>query len=191
MKLTRITCPSCNAEINLDVTNRKTVFCSYCGSQIAIDDGNRTFTRNINVNKSVTVHKVYTDEARIEEARAFEKENEREHKETIVAFIFAGLAFLVIILIGLFSFWGEKKAVSDGKIQVGFSYSEFTGKDYRSAIETLEAQGFTNITTIDLNDAGLFFKKENTIEKVTIDGKESFSSTDYYFPDSKIVITYH
>ena len=65
------------------------------------------------------------------------------------------------------------------------------GKKYQGIIEQLEESGFVNIKTIDMDDAGLFTNKSDTIESVTIDGDSSFSSSDYFDPNSKIIISYH
>ena len=68
---------------------------------------------------------------------------------------------------------------------------EMEEKKYKAIKETLETEGFTNITLIDLDDAGFFDKRKNTIDHVSIDGDTSFSSSDYFYPDAKIIISYH
>ena len=43
-ELKKLNCPSCGATIDVDIKDRDTVFCSYCGTQIAIDDGETVVT---------------------------------------------------------------------------------------------------------------------------------------------------
>ena len=50
MKLKKLDCPACGANINLDVNGRKAVFCPFCGSQFLIDTGETVITKNINKN---------------------------------------------------------------------------------------------------------------------------------------------
>lgn len=60
VKLISLKCPKCNANLSIE-ENRKRCFCSYCGTQIIIDDGSVEHTyRKI-------------DEARIKEAEANER----------------------------------------------------------------------------------------------------------------------
>lgn len=56
MKLIKMTCPNCNAELEVDA-DRKQAFCQYCGTKLLIDD------ETINVNYR------YIDEARVMEAQ--------------------------------------------------------------------------------------------------------------------------
>ena len=55
MKICRMDCPYCGANIEADVENRKIVYCTYCGKQIRIenDSNNITINQNININKNV------------------------------------------------------------------------------------------------------------------------------------------
>ena len=50
MKLQKLDCPACGANINMDVNGRKAVFCPFCGSQFLIDTGETVITKNINKN---------------------------------------------------------------------------------------------------------------------------------------------
>lgn len=87
--------------------------------------------------------------------------------------------------------WDSKKAIEAGEIQIGISSSDMEGKKYQGIIEQLEEIGFVNIKTIDMDDAGIFTNRSDTIERVTIDGTSSFSASEYFNPDSKIIISFH
>ena len=43
MKTKTLKCPSCGASIDVDIQGRDSVFCSYCGQQIQLDDEKREF----------------------------------------------------------------------------------------------------------------------------------------------------
>lgn len=189
MKLTTIKCPSCDGKVDIDIEGKKNIFCPYCGTQIAID------TEEVIITKNINIHNTYTDDARIEEARLKDKENEREHREfkgvMIGLLIFLLVDFAFIFALGFYSDQKEKKSIEAGMLKIGISSSELKGKKYQGIADQLESQGFTRVICIDLHDAGLFKNRNNTIESITVDGESSFSSDDYYYPDVKIVISYH
>lgn len=189
VKLSSLKCPSCGAGIDMDIKGHDSVFCPFCRSQIIIDDGDITITKNININKK------YTNDAAVEKERRKDRQNEREHKEYkwtmigLALFIVADFAFLHFL--GVKEEWDEKKNREAGMIQAGQSSSDLEGKNYSAVVEQLKAAGFSDIKTIDLDDNGWFTNKEDTVESVSIDGDTSFSSSDFFDPEAKIIITYH
>ena len=84
----------------------------------------------------------------------------------------------------------EKKAEREGKISAGY-HSDLIDEDYKTVVAHFEAAGFTNIEVIDLNDSGLAFWNDGKVETISIGGNTSFSSSDYFYPDTKVVITHH
>ena len=94
----------------------------------------------------------------------------------------------VVIFLGLFI----NKSVSqqEGKISAGF-YRDLIGKDYETVEAHFESAGFTNIELIDLNDSGVAFWNEGKVEIISVGGDTSFKSTDYFPPETKVVISYH
>lgn len=189
IKLTQLNCPSCGAGIDMDIKGKNSLFCPFCGNQFAIDDGEVVITKNINI------HNRFTNDAAVEKERRKDRQNEREHKEYKWTMI--GLALFIILdfaflgFMGIKDEWSEKKSINAGQIKVGQSSSDMEGKNYQVVIEQLESAGFTNISSIDLDDAGWLTNKEDTIDSITINGDGSFSSSDYFDPDSKIIISYH
>lgn len=101
-----------------------------------------------------------------------------------------GLLALIPILIfgGLFL----NKAVNkgSGKINAGY-YRDLVGEDYKTVEAHFEAAGFTNIELIDLDDAGIVFWRNDKVETISIGGNTQFESTDWFDPDTKVVISYH
>ena len=63
MKISNIKCPNCGANINVDVSKQKTIFCTYCGQQLEVDNGVKEITYTKNINKNVNVHNRYTNDA--------------------------------------------------------------------------------------------------------------------------------
>ena len=196
MNLKKLSCPSCGANINLELEDRKTVFCPFCGNQFAIDNEKSVQTNNINIHARVT------NDAKVMKEIAKDRENERQHKDSKMSLIFAFSMFAMVFavcfgMLGMSScheqkeHQNEQRASEAGMKRPGRSSNDFEGMNFQAAAAELELAGFINISTIDLNDAGLFKNKKDTIERVTIDGKTSFSSGDYFPPDAQIVITYH
>lgn len=187
MKLQQLKCPSCGAGMDIDVKGRDTVFCPYCGSQFAVDDGETKATYTYNVN----YHERYTDDAAVEKERRKDRENEREHKELKWFFIGFGILMLLLVGIGIIEDISDRVKRASGMVQVGQSYEDMEGQNYRAVVSQLESAGFKNITTIDLEDAILIIRPADTVESVSIGGETTFYAHDYYDPDIPIVIAYH
>ena len=66
-----------------------------------------------------------------------------------------------------------------------------TGGYIVDARTALQAAGFTNIELIDLDDSGLAFWTEDKVDTISVGGDTSFESTDWFDPDTKVVISYH
>ena len=189
----KVVCPCCGAQIEADMDGRDSVFCTYCGCQISLYDnrGEYTTNKNISVNRNITVDKAiqhrYTDDVEIL------KERNRAREERTIWII---LAVMMALLIGFGAIMAgierieEHRAQKEGKISAGSS-SSLIEQDYRTVVATLEATGFTNIEVIDLNNSGLAFWNDGKVETISIGGNTSFSSSDYFYPDTKVVITHH
>ena len=196
MKLVSLRCPNCNANVNTEIGNRSTFFCPYCGGKIYVDDD----VDRVEVNINQTYRKI--DEARIRESenkKAIELKRlahkERKHKWETIQVI--ALLLFVVLNLGALSLMGisydkeQERNIEQGKIQVGTFYEDFEGEKYEAVVKELTARGFTNIQIVDLDDAGLFRNKADTVKSVSINGDNSFSSSSYFFPTDKIIITHH
>ena len=180
MKLNKLICPNCNAQLNIKLENgEEEIFCPYCGQKFLIDDEKKMI--NININKSTV------DEAKIIREKNKEKEDKRNFVVLIITFLISILTLVII--------WGGPQinkivAEKEGKISAG-SYIELIGKDYKSVEAHLKAAGFTNIELIDLNDSGIMFWNNGKVETISIGGNTSFDTTSYFNKDIKIIISYH
>ena len=83
----------------------------------------------------------------------------------------------------------KMEMASKGMVSAGYA-SSYEKENYEYVVTQFEDLGFTNIETIDLDDAG-FRKKKNTVESVSIGGNSSFGEDDYFSLDTRVVITYH
>lgn len=180
MKLNKLICPNCNAQLNIKLENgEEEIFCPYCGQKFLIDDEEKMI--NININKSTV------DEAKIIREKNKEKEDKRNFVVLIITFLISILTLVII--------WGGLQinkivAEKEGKISAG-SYIDLIGKDYKSVEAHLKAAGFTNIELIDLNDSGIMFWNNGKVETISIGGNTSFDTTSYFTKDIKIIISYH
>ena len=83
-----------------------------------------------------------------------------------------------------------KSEIALGKITAGES-QRYEDQDYKAVVKQLQEIGFTNISTVDLDDSGILIWNNGDVESVSINGETYFTSSDYFFPDSHIIITYH
>lgn len=190
MKLQRLSCPNCNASLNMELTKESDyIFCPYCGQQFHIDNEKReyTFNKNININKNINYTKRKINETEIEKAKA-------SAKETKYTLIF--IAAMFILMIGCFTVpslketLDAKKEEQAGKINIGSHY-DYEEKNYEFVIAEFQAIGFEDIEAIDLDDAGIFKNKADTVESVSVNGNSKFTWQDYFFITDKVIITYH
>ncbi len=194
MKLHKLRCPNCDGMLEMKIGGKSDyIFCPYCGQQFFVDDGKKTYTinQNININKNIkvdkTIHNRYTNDAEVIKAQNKEKEDKRS---IMLFFICIALLLGMAIVPSLVMDLNEKSARNEGKISAGF-YRDLLGKDYETVEAHFESAGFTNIELIDLDDSGLAFWKNGKVETISIGGDTSFDSTDFYDPETKVVISYH
>lgn len=189
MSIKRFVCPHCNATNKVDMPDGARLFCSYCGSEI-VSDSNETkktinINKNININKSI--HNRITDDADIIRANT---ESKKEKYDFLGSFIAIGIIAVIAFLIWLGPVISNSVNKNAGKIKAGF-HGDLIGENYQSVEAHFESAGFTNIELIDLDDSGVAFWKEGKVETISVGGKTSFDSLDWFDPDTKVVISYH
>lgn len=202
MKLITLMCPNCKSPLDVDAeTDRKTIYCQYCGSPVYIDD------ESININAKIDHTIRHVDDAKIVKHQAErdyvaylnekdKRDNKSRSRVLIGLVLFLVIDFIALFIMSAISERNDKIAQSEaeekGYISVGLSSSECEGANYKSIVAQLDAAGFTNIEEIDLKDSTLFGKKKNnTVESVSIGGDTRFRSDDYFDPNSKIIVSYH
>lgn len=186
MRTSAIKCPSCGSILNVDVNGREFVFCNYCGEQIHLDTGNRTININQNISKSIriekNIHTRHTDDAKIIKEKVKDRENKRGFILLLVAVL---LPFAIVLCMKIHG----SVSKSQGKIQGGF-YRDYLNQQYDVVEKQLQAAGFTNIEIIDLNDPGIFGTHRGKVQSVSIAGKSSFDSYNWFDPDDKVIISH-
>ena len=186
MNIKTIECPYCGASIEVDIQGRDSVFCNYCGKQMALKDEN-SITKNININKDIKIHKRYTDDADVIRAQTEAKKD----KNDLITFaaIMGALALMAALCLGVPALIKTGNEIS-GNISAGF-YRDLLGEDYKTVEAHFSAAGFKNIELIDLNDAGIAFWNEGKVETISVGGDTSFDILDFFDPNTKVVISYH
>ena len=86
----------------------------------------------------------------------------------------------------------ENRNKAAGLVQISKSNGDFQGMDYRAVENELKSCGFKHIDKSPLHD--IYFGvllKPGRVASVMIDGKESFSSGDWFSRNATVNITYH
>ena len=73
------------------------------------------------------------------------------------------------------------------RIGIGYEASEFIGKDYNEVVSDLQDRGFTNVQTQEDHSG---WAKGNTVVGITVNDENTFNGSEYYLPDTKIVVEY-
>ena len=173
MKLTDFECPYCYETVDVEIDDYDDEgFCPNCGEQIYPKKESRQSTVYIEDNRTT------------------------KHDAKIITIVMRTLVLVMIFALAMSSFYTHQReqaassAQAAGKISAG-SASNYEKEKVDAVVAQLEALGFTNIETIDLNDSGLAFWNSGKVASVSINGDNSFSTDDYFFPTDKVVITYH
>lgn len=120
-----------------------------------------------------------------------QKEAQRKERLEFISAHWKGLLILVVsFIIGGIVI----SAVSERKnwITIGVSSTKIEGMHYEDVAHRLENAGFTNITVEAKQDLNMRrISEQDTVDEVFISGDNSFSSTDKFRNDAKIVIIYH
>ena len=193
MKLHKLTCPNCDGMLKVEVKNQDQIYCPYCGQQFLVDSEKKEYT--VNVNKHIRVdknmHYRYTDDAEVIKAQLKDREDKRALLVLLVMFVGGILSlFLSIVIPDAIADHKEAQALREGKISAGY-YGDLIGEDYKTVEAHFESAGFTNIELIDLDDSGLKFWTDGDVTVISIGGETNFSSSDYFDPATKVVISHH
>lgn len=189
----------------------ESLFCNACGTKITNKDvviNEKTYNTNIVKNPKGTAESFfdYLNENKKRKSIENEKrriqqieEDKRNNKIAIIAMIFLfAFAIIMFSILGI-SACVEKqereqyieKSIAQGKITVQSSDDDLKGENYQTVKSQLESAGFTNIELIDLNDGGFLGLETDKVKSVSIAGDNDFDAYDYFFPNDKIIITYH
>ena len=203
MKVYKVICPSCKAELNIE-KSKEYVKCEYCGSKVFLEDGTKKVEVTKNINKSTK------DETKIKEIESKERiklkqmelEEERKMKIAkivIISIIGISVLFFSIKLISKayesINDWYEERQLNkerESQSQIPVSAEEAKEIHYTELVERLKNAGFTNIKTMPIEDLVFgVLTKDGEVENITINGNSSFYKGEWFEKNSKILITYH
>ena len=94
-------CPSCGAELEVE-KGRESIFCSYCGTKILINNDHEYIYRNID--EARIKESENEREIRLRELELEEKENEKYHKLIMIAY---GISLAFVVIGAVLSIWWE------------------------------------------------------------------------------------
>lgn len=187
-ELDAMKCPECGAQLNFK-DDQEFCYCSYCGTQVYKTNKNEKRIIFQKINDAKIKKEEVKREIEIEKLKHEERESKRNN---IMLIIMMGLMFIPSIAFfasNTITEYSNKQKYEQGFIRVGY-YEDYIGKNYEVVISELHELGFEKIETYDLNDSGLF-KKENSIESISIGGNSKFSSETWFKPSDKVIISYH
>lgn len=173
MKLTDFECPYCYETVDIEIDDYDDEgFCPSCGEQVYPKEETRQRI-------------VYVEDNRT-----------TKHDAKVMAIVMGMLVLIMVFALAMSAFFTHQSeqaassAQAAGKISAG-SASDYEKEKLDAVVAQLEALGFKNIETIDLDDSGLAFWNNGKVASISINGDDSFSSNDYFFPTDKVIITYH
>lgn len=214
MKVKPLICPRCGADLS-PAGERNAYRCSRCGLNVVLD-----FTSVEGMSEEERAAVLERDRARAERDRArferdreraerdkvrapieaemqerqLEREREKERNNNKVGFAILGLFVALMLFCLLMANVSDIGAFFTGDIVVPASSGDLTGISYSDAEQRFTDAGFTNIECIDLNDLDLvsgFFNSDGSVDHITINGEENFSSSSHYPSDAMVRIYYH
>lgn len=196
MKLYQLNCPACGATVEIE-QDRKSMFCTYCGSQIHVNDG----IKRVEITKNINYHKTYTDEAKIREHERKEKimlkqmeyeDREKRRNDRSIFYVMGMLILLSLFCFGMSYFWEQATMPAVDEVKLPFSASDLKGENYEQVVADLENAGFSDITVTKQEDliTGLF-TKDGSVEKVSINGDSNFDKGDIFPEKAKVIVIYH
>ena len=216
INLVSIKCPACGADLSVE-NGREFSFCSYCGTKVMLSNDNEHIYRNIDearIKEAETERMVLMRQLDMEEKSSVSK-------KLLVAVWIIGTAVLFILgIIGLsidneglgicmmlgmcVGMWGglglfgmskkkkTKKYVGPNDVVITEAMEGYSDKNYNAAVLLFKGAGFTNVTTVPLNDLNMFNQKKNgQVDSVTINGNDEFEEGDVFPKNSNVLITYH
>lgn len=182
MKLIRLKCQNCNANLEMDY-DRLLAYCPYCGEKLLIDDNNLgEYLSQRELTKRDQIRREY-----IEKEKIRDNANKRL---TAIGTIIMFLVFIGVICAVLFAPAYIHK--QNKEIKVGISAKELKGQNNVYVKEILREKGFTNIQmepTGGLLDR--ITKKDGEVASVSISGNKNFKGDEYYPYNTVIRITYY
>lgn len=214
IKINVLKCPRCGADLPIE-EGREKRFCSYCGTPIIITNENEHIHRHID---EAQLKEAETEQMVRMRQIDMEEKSIAAGKKLIVIWVAAtvvliiigiigmtientgmGLCFLLGISVGLFglSDFSKKKKntrkyVGSNEVIITEVLEDFFDKNFNSVEMLYKTAGFSNVTTVPLNDLKISKTKKNgKVDEVTINGSSDFCEGDVFHKSAVVLIMYH
>ena len=196
MKLIKLSCQNCNAQLDIDLDNQL-VFCPFCGQKLLIDLNHPEI---VFAEKEKTKREQEITKRELEKTKQVQLDNEYKERKArrVNRALFFGIGFLFLIPILLFLFLNfsiksdTEKHLNNNEIQAGTAANDFKGISGEDAKNLLTNAGFENIKLDETADLVIdFFKKKGRVESVSINGNSGFIESSWFPKNAYVIIKYH
>ena len=128
--------------------------------------------------------KAEKERKRIEAERARE---EKRKQSLIVSIIMFSICIIALVMMSI-----NEKSVHEGQLHAPLSSFDASSLKYEEVVTAFEDVGFTNVSTLTIEDSGDEGDDRNgLVEKVTVDGEEYYDTDEWFDPAVKIIVYYH
>ena len=217
ISITSVRCPDCGATLDVE-DGRTQAYCSYCGANLLLRNENEQVFRHIDeagVAKAEADREVQLKQLEMAQAK---QEEEKKNRSVVIGLGLSGTALGIVMMVigGLFGGVAEDALFPTGflvlagsafvlfyrgnrdddvpgdKAKVPDSIEDFEKKHYRAIEAMFTAAGFTNVTSVPLQDltVGLFVRP-GMVEGITVNGHRVTSGGRRFPKDAPVVISYH
>jgi hypothetical protein len=101
------------------------------------------------------------------------------------------IAALIVACVLAATITGCDDTTSD-KIHAPLNASDVSNSKYQDVVSQFKKSGFTNVTTKEIDDLIIgFLTEDGEVEKVSIGGDTSFSTSDAFAADTPVVVSFH
>ncbi|MBR2523182.1 MAG: hypothetical protein IKE53_01940 [Clostridiales bacterium] len=208
-----ITCPQCGANQSFEDNNTST-FCSYCGSQLVVENNNEHIYRHID-----EAELLRAENEKIEllaKMRSNENNNKTKNMMFWIKMAIISIIVIVAVVLMIVGFTNDHNMMlsvvgmllltvafvvgvsfqTNGRTEDGIKLPEairnYNSKSYIAIEQILRNAGFQNIQCIPLGDltTGIIIKS-GRVSSISINGNPIMNYLGRFPSDSKILITYH
>lgn len=113
-------------------------------------------------------------------------------KETRQLSILVSLMLVLLSALGLMALFSDESGGDSNLVHPPALSSEYKGEDYKIAMRSFEEAGFTNVSSERIEDLITgWITKNGEVERVTIEGKDDFTTSKSYDPSVPVTVYYH
>ena len=189
MKLTKLICSNCKAQLDVDIDNLL-AFCPYCGQKLLFDMDQMEYVLAEKEKTKRAQERTKRIQMEYEYKEREEKRDSRQARNALFLF----LAFIIVALmcLAVSNSLNIRKHTQNDEVKVSTSAVDFRNKNYIDVQKIIEKDGFLNIELLPNEDLILgWLTKDGSVESISIDGRDDFSSGTWFSKDAIVRIVYH